>query len=82
MKLEIVERSSFSRAASSSCVAAILLEIPLERSGLFQGVEVLALQVLDNGQLGHLAVVGLDHLDRHVAPAGLHRRPQPPLAGH
>ena len=62
--------------------AAVLVEVFLERGGLFQRVEVFALQVFDDGQLGHLAVVGLDHVDRHVDPAGLDRRPKPPLAGH
>ena len=41
-----------------------LLQVAMERGRLFQRVEVLALHVLDDRQLGHLPVVGLDHLHR------------------
>ena len=78
-------RSSSGRSsdacASSSWVQSCWSRVLLERQRLFDRVQVLPLQVLDNRQLGHQPVVGLADLGRHLGPAGLDRGPQPPLAG-
>ncbi len=58
-----------------------MFQVSLETSGFFQRVKVFALEVFDDGQFGGLAVVGLDDVHRHFAPAGLHSRPQTALAG-
>ena len=81
IKLAMVERSSFSRPASSSCVQPYWSRYFWNEAAFSSGIEVFALQVFDDGQFGHLAVVGLDHIDGHVDPSRLDRRPQPALAG-
>ncbi len=52
------------------------------RLGLFDGVEIGALQILDQGELQHLLVaVDLAHHDRHLGQAGALRRAPATLAG-
>ena len=48
----------------------VLIDVPLERLGLFDRVEILALDVFDDGQLGHLAIVDVADLHRHLLPVG------------
>jgi len=60
----------------------VLLQVSLERRCLLERVQILALQVLDNGQFGHLAVVGLDNQDRHFGPSGFRGRTESALAGN
>ena len=66
IRLAIVERSTFSRAGQLGLRAAVALEVLLKRSGLFQRVEIAALQVFDDRQLGHLPIVGFANLHRHA----------------
>ena len=61
--------------------ALVLIDVPLERLGLFDRVEVLALDVFDDGQLGHLAVVDFADLHRHLPPVGGLGGAEPALAG-
>ena len=62
--------------------ALVLIDVALERLGLFDRVQVFALHVFDDGQLGHLAVVDLANLHRHLAPVGGHGRTQPAFASN
>ena len=71
----------FTRAARSSCVQLVLVHVPLERRGLFDRVEVLALNVLDDRQLGHLPVGHFANLHRHAFPARHLGGAQAALAG-
>ena len=61
--------------------ALVLVDVALERLGLFDRVEVLALNVLDDGQLGHLPVVDVADLHGHLPPVGGLGGAQPALAG-
>ena len=61
--------------------ALILIDVPLERFGLFDRVEVLALDVFDDGELGHLAIVHVANLHGHLAPVGGLGGTQAALAG-
>ncbi len=61
--------------------AMVLVDVPLERLRLFDRVEVLPLDVFDDGQLGHLAVVDVADLHRHLAPVGGLGGAEPALAG-
>ena len=60
---------------------AVLLRQHPVALGLFDGVQILPLEVLDHGQLHGLAVVGLDDHGGHLCQPGHPRRPPPPLAG-
>ena len=53
----------------------------LERLGLFDRVEVFALNVFDDRQLGHLPVVDLADQDGHLPPIGGLGGTQAALAG-
>ena len=59
----------------------VLIDVALERLGLFDRVEVLALDVFDDGQLGHLPIVDVADLHRHLPPVGRLGRAEPALAG-
>ena len=52
------------------------------RLGLFEGAEVLALDVLDEGDLDDLGVVHLADDDRELPQPDLDGRLVAPLAGH
>ena len=45
---------------------AVLLRQHPVALGLLNGVQILSLEVFDHGQLGRLAVIGLDHDDRNL----------------
>ena len=61
-------------------VAAALRQA-LQRLGLFERRQVLALQVLDQRELEHLGVVDVADDDRQLPEADLDRRLVAPLAG-
>ena len=61
--------------------ALILINVALERLGLFDCVEVFALDVFDDRQLGHLPVVDFANQDGHLAPVGCLGGTQAALAG-
>ena len=61
--------------------ALILINVALERLGLFDRVEVFALDVFDDRQLGHLPVVDFADQDGHLAPVGCLGGAQAALAG-
>ena len=44
----------------------VLADQAVKAPGLFHGVEILALEVLDQGQLHHLAIVGLENSHRDL----------------
>jgi hypothetical protein len=50
--------------------------------GLLDGIEVLPLDVLDNGHLDHVGIRDLLHHDRHGGEAGQPRGAQTPFPGH
>ena len=54
----------------------------LESLGLFQGGEVLALDVLHQGHFGNLVIIGLDHAHRGGVKPGYLASPPPTLTGH
>jgi hypothetical protein len=56
-------------------------EVLAEACRLFQGVEVAALQVLDDRDLGHAPVIDVEDADRHLLPSQPAGRRQPALAG-
>jgi hypothetical protein len=58
----------------------VLVQIAFERECLFDGVQVLALQVLDDGQLGDQAIVGIADAGGDRRPAGMASRSQASLA--
>ncbi len=60
--------------------AMILINVPLERLGLFNRVEVFALDVFNDRQLGHLPIVDLANLHWHLAPVSCLGRTQTALA--
>ena len=57
----------------------MLIEVALERERLFDRVEVLALQILDNGQFSDEAVVGFADARGDGRPTRVLRSPQPPF---
>ena len=62
-------------------VAAALRQA-VERLGLFERRQILALEVLDQRELQHLALVDVADDDRQIAEPDLDRRLIPPLPGH
>ena len=81
IRLATVERSIWMRDGQLFLRALVLIDVPLERLGLFDRVEILALDVFDDGQLGHLAVVDVANLHGHLAPVGGLGGAEPALAG-
>ena len=61
--------------------AVVFIEIALERQRLLDRVEILALQVLDDGELGDQAVVRFADADRDRLPTGLNGGAQATLTG-
>src|SRR5262245_64287129 len=61
---------------------AELLHKRLVAHGLFERIEIGALNVLDDGELERFAVVNFKEDHRHVVDAGALRRPPPPLTGN
>ena len=53
-----------------------------ERQGNFNGIEVLALDILDKGHLGQFHVVGRTDVRRHRLQPGEHRGTVAPFAGY
>src|SRR6478735_2912887 len=62
--------------------ALVLINVPLKRLSLFDRIEVLTLNILDNGQLSHLPIIDLANLHRHLTPVGRLSRTQAALASN
>src|SRR4051794_7824366 len=60
---------------------AVVDEVVAERDRLFQRVQVLALEVLDHGDLADLAVIEFQDSGREVVEPGLNARAEASLAG-
>lgn len=56
--------------------AAEFFEVPGKRCRFFEGVQVFPLNVFDDRQFGHLAVIGVSDLDGNPVPAGFRRGTQ------
>ena len=81
IRLETVERSRPKPAGELFLGAAVAGEIFAEGGRLVDGVEILALQVLDHRQLEDALVVEVEHPRGNLVELGLDAGAQPALAG-